>query len=101
MRKEPEELGISLTTSSPHTLQSNGLAERMNRILLDKKSTMMSPADVREEFWVEPIRHVADLHNPTAPQELKLGTTMEAPLGKVPNNVRLCIHRFPGLPTHT
>lgn len=65
MRKVLENLGISLTTSLPHIPQSHGLAERMNRKLLDKARTMMHHAGLQEEFWAEPIKHEADLRNQT------------------------------------
>lgn len=76
MRKRLEKLSISLTTSSPHTLQSKGLAERMNRSLVDKARTVMNHAGLKDEFWTVAIRHAADLHSRTVTPEVKVSTPM-------------------------
>lgn len=89
MRKAFERKGITLTTSSPYSPQSNGLAERMNRILAEKARAMLDHSGLCKKYWVEAVRQAADLHNRTATPELNNKTPMEVLLGTIPNNAKL------------
>ena len=60
-----KELGITQTFSTPYTPQSNGLAERYNRTLLDKIRSMIHDAGLSMKFWGETALHAAYLTNVT------------------------------------
>ena len=46
-----------------HTPQQNGVAERMNRTLLEKVRCMLSNAGLGKEFWAEAITYACHLIN--------------------------------------
>lgn len=45
--------GIRHQTSTPYTPQQNGLAERMNRTIVEKAKCMLFDAKLSKEFWAE------------------------------------------------
>lgn len=61
MRREFERICITLITSSAYNPQTNGQAERINSILLDKLWSMIENSELRPIFWAEAIWHAADL----------------------------------------
>lgn len=89
-----EKLGVSLTTSPPHSPQSGGLVERINRTFCYKARAMMIHKVLREKIRTEEIGYVEYLHIGTATLELKLRTAMEALLRTEPNNIRLCNFKY-------
>ena len=48
-------VGIGLEKSPPKTPQLNGLAERMNRTLTERVTTMLSHAHLPNSFWAEAL----------------------------------------------
>jgi transposase InsO family protein len=44
--------GIARQKTTPYTPQQNGVAERMNRTLMEKARCMLSGAGIGQEFWV-------------------------------------------------
>jgi transposase InsO family protein len=46
-----KEKGIKHEITMPDTPQQNGVAERMNRTLLDKVRAMLVDADLPESYW--------------------------------------------------
>jgi transposase InsO family protein len=50
-----DEYGIMLQFSAKYTLQSNGLVERKNRILIDMARSMLGEYNVSHFFWAEAI----------------------------------------------
>ena len=60
-----KEHGIKLEKIVAKTLQHNGVAKRINRIINDKIRCMLSHAKLSKSFWGEAMRIVADLINPS------------------------------------
>lgn len=63
MKKELGRMGIHLTCSFPYIPQSNGLAERMNRTLLEKARSLLMESGVNSGYWGQAVMHAADLYN--------------------------------------
>ena len=61
--------GIRHERSVPKTPQHNGVAERMNRTIVEKVRTMLSHAKLPKSFWGEALMTAVDLINlsPSAP----------------------------------
>ena len=57
--KEFEELckkcGISRQKTTPYTTQQNGVAERMNKTLMERARSMLSGARLGQEFCAETV----------------------------------------------
>jgi transposase InsO family protein len=45
--------GIAHQNTTPYTPQKNGVAERMNKMLMDKERSMLNRGGIVPEFWVE------------------------------------------------
>ena len=58
-----EENGIVRHFTVKNTPQQNGVAERMNRTLLEKVRCMLSNAGLGKEFWAEAITYACHLIN--------------------------------------
>ncbi|CAI7862571.1 unnamed protein product [Closterium sp. NIES-53] len=50
-------------TSLPHTPQQNGVAERVNRTLMDRVRQMTTRASLSSKFWPYALKYAAWLHN--------------------------------------
>jgi hypothetical protein len=77
--------GISNEITTPDTPQHNGVAERMNRTLLDKVRTMLIDADLPESYWFDALVYAALLHNVTPTRALGDVTPEEAWSGNKPD----------------
>ncbi|KAH0645930.1 hypothetical protein KY284_033814 [Solanum tuberosum] len=62
-QKNCEENGIVRHFTVRNTPQQNGVAERMNRTLLEKVRCMLSNAGLGKEFWAEAITYACHLIN--------------------------------------
>ena len=63
--------GNNWTFSSVYTPQSNGLAERMNRTLLNKTRAMLKCAGLSKSYWGEALLHATYIYNRTIANSLK------------------------------
>ena len=73
-------------TTVPHTPEQNGVAERMNRTLLEKARSMAAHAGVTKQYWAEAVASAAYLRNRTPTRALPDGTTpYEKWYGRKPN----------------
>jgi transposase InsO family protein len=77
--------GIKHEMTTPDTPQHNGVAERMNRTLLDKVRAMLTDATLPETYWYDAIRYAAHIHNVTPTQALDGMTPEEAWSGNKPD----------------
>ena len=68
------------------TPQQNGVAERMNRTLLEKVRCMLSNADLGKQFWAEAIMYASHLINRLPSTALNRKTPLEVWFGKPIND---------------
>src|SRR4030067_1462565 len=69
--------GIKRHRTVPGTLQQNGLAERMNRTLLQRVMCMLLGAGLPKSFWGEAVTTAAYLINRCPSTDIDLKTPME------------------------
>ena len=55
--------GIARKKTTSYTRQQNGVAERMNRTLMEKERSMLSSAGIGQEFWAEAVETTCYLVN--------------------------------------
>lgn len=75
----------------PYTLQQNGVAERLNRSLMERARSMLSNAGLEQKFWTDAVAIACYLlnHSPTLALVDKM--PMEAWSGKKPSLRNLCV----------
>ncbi|KAH9689155.1 Integrase catalytic domain-containing protein [Citrus sinensis] len=74
--------GIKRHFTVRHTLQQNGVAERMNRTLLEKVWCMLSNAGLDKKFWAESVNYASHLVNRLPSAAIGGKTLMEMWSGK-------------------
>ena len=66
-KKEFEEFckkcGVAQQKTTPYTPQKNGVAERMNRTLMEKERSMLGGTGLGQEFWAEAVETACYLVN--------------------------------------
>ncbi|KAJ0169236.1 hypothetical protein K1T71_015266 [Dendrolimus kikuchii] len=77
--------GIKHQTSTPYTPQQNGLAERMNRTLVEKAMCMLINANLQKNMWAEATMTAAYITNRTPTRALDYATPEEKWSGKKPD----------------
>ncbi len=85
----------------PDTPQQNGVAERMNRTLLDKVRAMLVDAGLPETYWYDALKYAAFIHNLSPTRALENMTPAEAWSGNKPDVSHLRVfgsHVFVHLP---
>ena len=80
-----QERGITQELTTPDTPQHNGVAERMNRTLLNMACSMLDDAKLPESFWFEAVKYAAHIHNATPTRALDDTTPEEVWSGNKPN----------------
>src|SRR6266702_2987837 len=86
-----KEKGIQHEMTTPDTPQHNGVAERMNRTLLDKVWSMLRDASLPKSYWYDALEYAALLHNVTPTRALNGVTPEEAWSGNKPDVSHLCV----------
>jgi transposase InsO family protein len=71
------------------TPQHNGVAERLNRTLLEKVRAMLHESGLPRALWGEAVRHAVWLKNRTPTKALDGGTPLEAATGMKPDLSRV------------
>ncbi|GKV30830.1 hypothetical protein SLEP1_g39605 [Rubroshorea leprosula] len=79
------EHGIKRHLTVPGTPQQNGVAERMNRTLMERARCMMSTAKLGKEFWAKAVNTACYLINRSPTISLKMKTPEEVWSGKPAN----------------
>ncbi|GBP85186.1 Retrovirus-related Pol polyprotein from transposon TNT 1-94 [Eumeta japonica] len=74
--------GIKHQTSTPYTLEQNGLAERMNRTLVERAKCMLFEAKLQKSFWAEAVATAAYVINRSPSRVLAEVTPYEKWTGK-------------------
>lgn len=59
LKKFCSESGIEIEYTVPHTPELNGVAERMNRTLLERARSMMNQCGLQKKFWNEAVQCAA------------------------------------------
>jgi hypothetical protein len=77
--------GIACQNTTPYTPQQNGVAQRMNRTLMDKGRSMLSGVVLAQEFWVEVVDTAKYLLNMSPSSVLVDMTPHEVWSGKKPS----------------
>ncbi|KAK1427083.1 hypothetical protein QVD17_15766 [Tagetes erecta] len=77
--------GIRRHLTVPGTPQQNGLAERMNRTLLNKVRCMLSRSGMPKVFWAEAVTTAAYLINRSPSSAIDMKTPMELWTGVKPD----------------
>ncbi|KAH9761191.1 hypothetical protein KPL70_000407 [Citrus sinensis] len=82
MRVKDENEGIKRHFMVRHTPQQNGVAERMNRTLLEKVRCILSNAGLDKKFWAETVSYASHLVNRLPSAAIGGKTPMEMWSGK-------------------
>ncbi|OJA13049.1 hypothetical protein AZE42_11790, partial [Rhizopogon vesiculosus] len=78
-----------------NTPQHNGVAERLNRTLLEKVHAMLHKSGLPRFLWGEAVHHAIWLKNCTPTKALDGGTPLEAATGVKPDLHRVCVWGSP------
>ncbi|KAJ4708838.1 Retrovirus-related Pol polyprotein from transposon TNT 1-94 [Melia azedarach] len=92
--------GIARHKTVTHTPQQNGLAERMNRTLMEKVICMLFHAKLPKQLWAEAVVSAAYLVNRSPSVAIGLKTPEEMWSGKAPNLSNLSNLRIFGCPAY-
>lgn len=76
LRKNLKELGIRQQLTIPHTPGQNGVAERMNRTIVEKAMSMLFGAKLPKTYWAEAVSTAVYLIN-RSPTKAVTGKTPE------------------------
>ncbi|KAL4376081.1 hypothetical protein GQ457_02G039440 [Hibiscus cannabinus] len=74
--------GIKRQFTTVYTPQQNGVAERMNRTLLERTRAMLRAASLEKAFWAEAVNTTCYLVNRAPSTAIELKTPMEMWTGK-------------------
>ena len=77
--------GIKHELTIPHTPQQNGVAERLNRTLIEGVHTMLADSKLPHRFWAEALSTAVYLPNRSATKALEGVTPYEAWSGTKPD----------------
>lgn len=80
-----QEEGIRHEKTVPKTPEQNGVAERMNRTLVEAVRTMLSDSKLPKTFWAEALSTAVYVRNRSPTTALKDMTPYEALNGRKPN----------------
>jgi hypothetical protein len=78
------ERGSSRERTAAHTPQQNGVAERINRTLLNSIRAMLHDGQLDDSFWDEALRTAVNIHNRVPTRALNGKTPHEAWTGNKP-----------------
>ena len=79
------EEGIKHELTIPHTPQQNGIAERLNRTLIESVHTMLADSKLPHKFWAESLSTAVYLRNRSPTKALEGVTPYEAWSGTKPD----------------
>lgn len=74
--------GIKRQFTTSYTPQQNGVAERMNRTLLERTRAMLGAASLEKKFWAEAVNTACYVINRSPSTAIELKTPMEMWTGK-------------------
>ena len=77
--------GIEIQTTAPYSPSQNGVAERMNRMLVELTRAMIKAADLPKFLWEPAVQHAAYVRNRAFTKSLEGKTPYEAWHNKKPD----------------
>lgn len=77
--------GIRYQTTNVYTPEQNGLAERMNRTIVEKARCMLFDANLQKDFWAEAVNTAVYVVNRCPAKGLNGKTPEEVWSGKIPD----------------
>ena len=77
--------GIRHEFTVPKTPEQNGVAERLNRLLMEKVRTMLVQSKLPHSFWAEALNTAVHVHNISPSRVLGDNTPRELLTGRKPN----------------
>jgi len=80
-----KQAGIQRHFTVAHTPQQNGVAERMNRTLLERTRAMLRTAGLAKSFWAKAVKTACYVINRSPSTAIGLKTPMEMWQGSPPN----------------
>lgn len=86
-----DDIGVRHLTTVDYTPQQNGVAERVNRTLLEKARCMLFDANLPKSYWAEAVNHAAFLKNRSPSRAIPDHTPEEMWSGERTNLVNLKI----------
>ena len=81
MKKE----GVRHELTVPKTPEQNGVAERMNRTLVETTRSMLADSKLPQKFWAEALSTAVYLRNRSPTKSVEAMTPSEAWTGEKPN----------------
>jgi Reverse transcriptase (RNA-dependent DNA polymerase)/GAG-pre-integrase domain len=86
LSKYLDRVGIKMKMTAAYCPEANRIAERMNRILLERVRAMLGVANLSKRFWGEALQYAVYVHNriPTTTKEF-WGTPYARLTGRVPS----------------
>jgi len=84
--------GIEMQLTAPYSPSQNGVAERMNRTLVELARAILMDSKLPEFLWEPAVAHAAYLRNMSYTSSLRLGnrTPYQVWYGKKPDVSHLC-----------
>ena len=79
------ECGIRHEFTIPKTPEQNGVAERLNRVLIEKVRSMLVQSRLPQRFWAEALNTAVHVHNLSPSRVLSDKTPRELFTGRKPN----------------
>jgi len=86
-----KEKGIKHKLTTADTPQHNGVAERMNCMLVEWVRTMLVEAELPDAYWWDALQYATLLHNVSLTRSLSDSTPEESWSGNKPDVSRLCV----------
>jgi transposase InsO family protein len=79
-----KEKGIEIHLTAPYSPSQNGIAEHMNRTIVELRHAMLKGQDLPEFLWEHAILHVAYIHNCSYTKPLQTLTPLQGWLNRKP-----------------
>ena len=87
------EEGIKHELTRPHTPQQNGVAERLNRTLIEGVRTMLGDSNLPQRFWSEALSTMVYIQNRSPTKTLRESLLMKRWRGTKPDVSSLGVFR--------
>ena len=93
--------GIRHELTVPHSPQQNGVAERMNRTLMESATTMIAHAKLPNSFWAEAVATASYIRNRLPTTAFKTPSTQTSTLSTQSSTTNSTLSTQPSTPNST